>query len=130
MTLPGLFLLASLQYRLPPDLLKSICWIESKHVATAIHKDDGNGDSIGICQIKLNTAKMVGFKGTQKDLLNPKINIEYAAKYLQHLQSRYNDTIKMTIAYNIGKTKRLTRTKYSDKVLDVWRTSINGRQCK
>lgn len=130
-TLSGLFLLASLQYGLPPDLLKSVCFVESHHQINAIHSDDGGADSIGICQLKLNTARQMGFKGKYKDLFNPKTNIYYAAKYLSHLQSRYQyNTARMLIAYNRGSAKQLTRTIYSDKVLNVWRTSKNGRQCE
>lgn len=83
----------------------------------AIHHDDGNSDSIGVCQIKLQTAKMLGFKGTEKQLLNPHVNIKYAAKYLSHQLYRYDgDVTKSIISYNIGSAKALTHTGYSDKV--------------
>jgi len=125
-----MFLIATLHFGLPPDLLQSVCFIESHHNPNAIHRDDGGSDSIGICQIKLSTAKWLGFAGKPKDLLNPEVNIYYAAKYLKHLQHRYNGSVtKMLIAYNRGSAKKLTRTSYSDNVLNVWRTSENGRQC-
>ncbi len=110
------------KYNLPDGLLASVCYTESKYKINAVHHHDGNGDSIGICQIKLSTAQLVGFKGTEKDLLNPKVNIEYAAKYLSRNMKRYNGNIERAlIAYNQGSAKDLTTTKYSDKVTHNWR---------
>ena len=48
-----LFLSASNAYNLPTGLLSALCFVESGHKAQAVHHDDGNGDSLGVCQIKL-----------------------------------------------------------------------------
>lgn len=120
-TLTALLLTTSVQFGLPSGLLDSVCWVESGHNPTAIHKHDGDSDSIGLCQIKYKTAKWLGFKGREKDLYNPKINAYYAAKYLQYQIKRYNgNTKKAIIAYNIGNAKQLTNTAYSDKVIKHW----------
>ncbi len=112
----------SAQNHLPANLLNSLCWVESKHNIAAIHHDDGNSDSVGICQIKLATAKSLGFIGTQKQLMGAKINIKYAAKFLAYQIKRYNGNVtKGIIAYNRGNAKGLTATKYSDKVLKQWK---------
>jgi len=96
--------------------------VESKHQVTAVHEDDGGSDSIGICQIKWSTAKDLGFTGDPVDLMAPKINIYYAAKFLSRQRSRYNgDLTKAVIAYNLGHAGTLKRTKYSDKVFKQWR---------
>jgi soluble lytic murein transglycosylase-like protein len=117
-----LFTAFSLQYGLPPGLLSSLCYVESKHKVSAMHHDDGGENSIGVCQIKLSTAKDLGFKGTEKDLMNPKRNIHYAAKYLSKQVKRYNGSIeKAVIAYNIGHAGTLTSTKYQVKVFTKWR---------
>ncbi len=122
MSITTLFLLASIQYELPIGLLDSLCYVESHHDVAAIHHHDGNGDSIGICQIKLSSAKLVGFKGAEKDLFNPKINIKYAAAYLQHQRQRYSgDLEKSVIAYNFGSAKQLTTSNYQRKVFNKWR---------
>ncbi len=118
-----------MKFGLQPKLLSSLCWVESKHVITAIHKDDGTSNSVGICQIKLKTAKWLGFKGTEKQLMNPETNIYYAAAFLSYQQHRYNSITKAVIAYNIGNAKGLTSTKYSVKVLTRWRTEFNGGKC-
>jgi len=75
MDIATLFLLMTIRFGLPPDLLSSVCYVETGHKVEAIHKNDGHGDSIGICQIKLASAQTVGYKGTEKDLLKPEVNI-------------------------------------------------------
>lgn len=114
-------MLTSAQFNLPPNLLSSLCYIESKHDITAVHHDDGTTDSLGVCQIKLQTAKELGFKSTAKDLMDPKTNIYYAGKYLNHQLHRYNDTRRAVIAYNMGSAKALTSSKYQRKVYTYWR---------
>lgn len=102
-TIVMLFLTATQTYQLPPGLLSSLCYVESKHKIDAVHHDDGNSDSLGICQIKYETAKHLGFKGTKADLMDPKNNITYAAKYLKSQLKRYNgNSPKAVAAYNMG----------------------------
>lgn len=128
-TLPGLFLLASLNFHLPPNLLESVCFVESKHQVSAYNKNDKGSPSYGVCQIKYSTAKMLGFTGSPAELQNPKINVYYAAKYLSHLQTRYHSNIsKMIISYNRGSAKKLTHTRYSDKVYSAWEEFNNERR--
>lgn len=124
-----LFATTSAQFKLPENLLSSLCWVESKHKVDAIHKDDGTTNSVGICQIKLKTAKWMGFKGTEKQLMDPKTNIYYAAKYLAYQHSRYKSINKAIIAYNIGNAKNLTSTKYSTKVNTQWRIMNVQSEC-
>lgn len=107
---------------LPSGLLESICYIESRHNTTVIAHRDGGSDSYGICQIKLATARHLGFKGAQKQLMEPEVNIHYAGKLLVHLIARYKgDIVKAVVAYNMGSAKTFTRSKYSDKVIKQWR---------
>jgi soluble lytic murein transglycosylase-like protein len=121
-----LFVSATVTYDLPPGLLSALCWTESKHDIHAIHHDDGNSDSLGICQIKLKTARMMGFKGTAEDLMDPKENISYAAKYLKAQLRRYSlDSPKAVAAYNLGtfrkgSTRFASNQKYVDKVFMAW----------
>ncbi len=122
-----LFTTTSLHFGLPPKLLEALCYIESTHNINAVHKDDGGGNSVGVCQIKLKTAVWLGFKGTEKELMVPKTNIYYSAKYLAYQIKRYNSTTKAIIAYNRGNAKGLTSTRYSVKVIKQWR-KINVRK--
>lgn len=117
-----LFMIVSAQFNLPAGLLNSLCFVESNHNITAVHHDDGRGDSLGICQIKIDSARQLGFKGTEKELMKPENNIYYAGAYLQHQRTRYNGSItKAVIAYNIGSAKNLTNSKYQTKVFKQWR---------
>lgn len=116
-----IFTSATNEFDLPPNLLSSICYIESTHNAGAIHYNDGDGNSVGICQIKFKTAKWLGYKGTEKLLLDPKVNIHYSAKYLRYQLNRYGGNIvKAVSAYNKGNAKKLTNTTYYNKVVIRW----------
>jgi soluble lytic murein transglycosylase-like protein len=124
--LTALFLGATVHFQLPPGLLSSLCYIESRHQVNAIHHDDGRTNSVGICQVKLETAKWLGFKGTEKDLMDPRINIYYAGLYLKKQLMRYNaQTNKAVIAYNYGHAGSLTQTDYQVRVFKHWRKSLN-----
>lgn len=118
----ALLTINSAQFNLPKNLLASICYTESTYNVSAVHHDDGGSDSLGLCQIKLETAKEFGFKGTQRQLMNPYWNTYYAAKYLHHEILRYHGVIvKAVIAYNRGSAGNLIRTEYSNRVLARWR---------
>lgn len=120
-SLMAIFTAVTVQYGLPNNLLASLCYVESKHSVNAIHHDDGGADSLGICQIKLNTARDLGFRGTAKQLMEPKYNIKYAGKYLQKQMRRYHGQVnKAVIAYNQGHAGQLTTTRYQVKVFHQW----------
>lgn len=120
MTLAALTLLFNLNtaaYNLPPNLIHSICFVESSYNTKAVNIDDGGEDSLGVCQIKYSTAKWMGFKGTRKQLMQPENNIKYASKFLAYQIKRYNGNVtKGVIAYNRGNAIRLTSSPYSVKV--------------
>src|ERR1700692_3723359 len=100
MNIAFLFILYSAQFNLPDGLLSSLCYVESGHNIEAVHLADGNGNSIGACQIKLKTARFMGFRGTEKQLMRPDVNIYYAAWYLRYQINRYRSVRKGVIAYN------------------------------
>jgi soluble lytic murein transglycosylase-like protein len=127
-TIVLLFILTSIKYNLPPGLLKSLCYVESKHNIASVSINDGGSDSIGICQVKLKTAKWLGFEGNEKELLKPEYNIEYAGKYLKYQIDRYDSTHKGIIAYNRGNSKGLTSTTYLDKVINQWKEDQKWRK--
>ena len=86
----------------PGYLLLAICTTESRLI-NVMTPNDGGSATLGICQIKVGTAHMFGFKGEPKDLMVPKTNIRYAAKYLKYQLERYdNDLCKAIAAYNSG----------------------------
>lgn len=121
-TLTSIFVAVSIQFQLPAHLLESVCYVESRHRIDVVHYADGSGNSIGICQIKLKTARWLGFRGTEKELMDPEVNIYYAGKYLAWQKKRYKGSIpKSLIAYNIGNAKQLTTSAYYIKVMKQWR---------
>lgn len=122
-----LFIAATTVNELPVGLLSALCFTESSHRVNVIHHDDGNGDSLGVCQIKLNTAKMLGFKGTSGQLMDPKTNIHYAALYLKKQMVRYQgDSPRAVAAYSAGRFNQgpvfALNQNYVDKVFDAWST--------
>lgn len=121
MTLTAIFITTTLQLGLPTNLLSSLCYVESKHDINAIHHDDGTSNSVGVCQVKLKTAKWLGFKGTEKQLMNPKTNIYYAGLYLKYQLKRYKSIEKAVISYNKGNAKGLTSSRYQVTVFKQWR---------
>ncbi len=119
-TLAVLFTAVSLQQGLPPGLLSAICYTESRHTANVVHFNDGKSHSYGICQIKLEAARQVGFRGTAKELMIPAINIHYAGLYLKHQLRRYNSIKKAVIAYNRGHAGDLEESGYQKRVYKEW----------
>lgn len=85
-----------------PQILYAVCLVESQGTTTAFHPHDGHGSSLGVCQVKLSTAQLMGFKGSEKDLMDPTTNAVYAAKYLSKHLVRYKDLNKALSAYNAG----------------------------
>jgi len=125
-----MFAQASQTFNLPPKLLESVCFIETRHDITAVHEDDGGANSVGVCQVKLTTARWLGFKGTEIGLLDPKVNIYFAAKYLKYQHTRYKNIQRALVAYNRGNAKDLMTTQYSDKVIKHWRANVDEERNK
>lgn len=122
-TIAALFVSASTTYSLPPGLLSSICYAESRHSTLELVTQDNGSPSYGICQIKYDTAALMGFKGTSKQLLTPKVNIKYAAKYLKYQLLRYQGNVyKASLAYNAGSYRCGKNHFYWLKVTDSYST--------
>ncbi len=84
-------------------LLYAICQHESNDFVLDYALYDNGSPSYSVCQVKEDTARMLGFKGEAMELRDPRIGIKYAAKYLRYQQERYgNDWIKLASAYNAG----------------------------
>jgi hypothetical protein len=62
---------------IPPALVRRVIQIESKGNPTLVSK--GN---YGLMQIRLGTAKAMGYQGDAEGLLDPDVNMTYAVKYL------------------------------------------------
>lgn len=94
---------------IPPVLLQSICYVESGGNPNIINYHDGDGDSYGLCQIKLTTARMYGFGGDFRQLLKPFVNLTYAARHIRYLMNKYQNVDCAIAAYNYGTCKKNSR---------------------
>lgn len=111
-TIPDFMLKASKQYGIDLALMYAICTVESNCKHKTYNHNDGTSKqkalgikvpSVGLFQIKLGTARGLGFKGTYAQLMQPEVNAMYAAKLLRNLYNRYHSTDKVISAYNAGK---------------------------
>lgn len=122
----ALFTLASKQQSLPNGLISALCFVESSHKISAVHFKDGKDDSIGVCQVQPKTANFLKFKGSKAQLMDPSINITYAARYLKYQLRRYNgDVYKAVAAYNAGsyieaREGIAINHNYVRKVINAW----------
>lgn len=83
-------------------LLLAICTHESG-LNNVMVPHDGGTPTYGICQVKFDTAKMIGFSGKEEDLMIPRVNAKWAARYLKYQTDRYDDDwCKIAAAYNAG----------------------------
>lgn len=62
----------------PLKLAHAVVRVESAYRANA----RGGAGEIGLMQLKLSTARLMGYKGSAKGLYNPEINIRYGMMYL------------------------------------------------
>ena len=63
---------------LPVELVHRVIMRESRYNPSLV----GRGGTIGLMQIKLATARGVGYTGTAEGLRDPDTNLTYAVKYL------------------------------------------------
>lgn len=84
-------------------LLYAICSHESNGFMYDYTMYDNGSPSFSVCQVKLETAKMLGFKGNPMELRNPHVGIKYAALYLKYQQDRYGeDWVRLAASFNAG----------------------------
>ena len=77
---------------LPVALANAIIRIESNYNPKIVHA--GN---YGLMQIKLATARAVGFGGSAADLLDPDTNLRYGLKYLGSVYQQSQGDLCLTI---------------------------------
>jgi soluble lytic murein transglycosylase-like protein len=112
---------AAKAFSIPPALLLAICQTETGLKNVVAHSDGGSA-SFGVCQVKLNTARMFNKRVYASELLHPPTNARYAARYLAWQLNRYKGDVWCAVeAYNRGfcrfdtkDTKRNTR--YTSRV--------------
>jgi soluble lytic murein transglycosylase-like protein len=84
---------------LSPGLVDAVMAVESGYNPAVV----GFDGEIGLMQILLPTARMMGFAGTAEQLAQPEINIRYGAKYLAGAwQLADGDLCTATMKYRAG----------------------------
>jgi soluble lytic murein transglycosylase-like protein len=102
MSLIQIILTAAKTVKISGAILVAVCSHESG-LTNTITPHDGGSPSIGICQVKHDTAVMLGYQGSPDGLLDPKTNAKYAAIYLKFQYNRYQNWCKAIAAYNAGR---------------------------
>lgn len=126
LTLAAVFTLVSTTYNLPKGLLSATCFVESSHRVQVVNHKDGGSRSNGVCQIKLATAKYLGFTGTEKELMKPEINVYWAGVYMSQQLKRYDGNVRYAVAaYNSGTlhlddTGNIRNQRYVNRVYKAW----------
>jgi soluble lytic murein transglycosylase-like protein len=83
----------------------------------------GRGGTIGMMQIKLATARGLGYTGTAEGLRDPNTNLTYAVKYLAGAYRAANGDHNRAVAYYAGgyyyaaKRQRHQRVRHAEPVL-------------
>lgn len=97
----------SIKHGVPTTLIYAIIFMESSiHPNTKIWEPNVEQFAMGLGQVLPSTARWMGFKGTDEELLKPEVNLEYVAKYLRYQLDRYeNDIPEAIAAYNAGSVK-------------------------
>ena len=85
-------------YLVPEELVHRIIIRESKYQASLL----GSGGAIGLMQIKLATARGLGYGGTAEGLRDPDTNLAYAIKYLAGAYRAANGDHDRAVRYYAG----------------------------
>ena len=82
----------------PEALVHRVIVRESRYQAHLV----GRGGTIGLMQIKLATARGLGYTGTAEGLRDPNTNLTYAVKYLAGAYRAANGDYNRAVAYYAG----------------------------
>src|SRR3954467_12336348 len=82
----------------PVELVHRVIVRESRYRPGLV----GHGGTIGLMQIKLATARGVGYTGTAEGLRDPNTNLSYAVKYLAGAYRAANGDHNRAVSYYAG----------------------------
>lgn len=93
----------------PPALLLAMCFQESSF-KNRVLPNDGGSATMGVCGIKLITAKTVEPNIHPSSLLIPEENARIAAKFIKKLLNRYHNHQECVMdVYNKGRRSKVYR---------------------
>lgn len=89
----------SLAFGLPPALVDAVMAVESRYNPNVVGLDG----EVGLMQVMLPTARMMGFAGTPSELATPEVNVHYGVQYLAGAWRRAGgDLCTATMKYRAG----------------------------
>jgi soluble lytic murein transglycosylase-like protein len=103
----------------PEALVHRVIVRESRYQPNLI----GHGGAIGMMQIKLPTARGLGYTGTAEGLRDPDTNLTYAVKYLAGAYRAANGDHNRAVSYyasgyyEVAKRQRLEHRRHADPVI-------------
>ena len=107
------------RHHIDPRVLAAIVKVESRYDARALRRERKVRDwSVGLMQVRVGTARWLGFAGEEFQLMSPDTNLHYGAVYLERLIRRYGSGA--ISAYNAGKPCECNR-RYVRLVLEARR---------
>lgn len=75
----------------PVPVIQAVIATESSFRPDAYREEPGGDGSIGLMQLRLSTARGLGYTGTKERLFDPAINIAYGVKLLAEIEQRIRD---------------------------------------
>lgn len=105
--------------QVPEALVHRVIVRESKYHPDLI----GRGGTIGLMQIKLATARGLGYTGDAEGLRDPQTNLTYGVKYLagayRAAESNHDRAVHLYASgyYDVAKRQRLARLKHPEEVV-------------
>src|ERR1700736_6965280 len=100
---------------LPAELVHRVIVRESRYQPRLV----GRGGTIGLMQIKLSTARSLGYTGDAEGLRDPNTNLTYGVKYLAGAYRAANGDHRRAMAYyasgyyGVAKRQRLTHSRHA-----------------
>lgn len=89
----------SLSFGLPAALVDAVMAVESRYNPAVVGMDG----EVGLMQVMLPTARMMGFAGAPSELATPAVNVHYGVQYLAGAWRRANgDLCTATMKYRAG----------------------------
>lgn len=89
----------SLAFGLPPALVDAVMAVESRYNSAVVGMDG----EVGLMQVMLPTARMMGFTGTSAELATPDVNVHYGVRYLAGAwRLAHGDLCTATMKYRAG----------------------------
>lgn len=89
----------ALAFGLPPALVDAVMAVESRYNPAVVGMDG----EVGLMQVMLPTARMMGFAGTPAELASPEVNVHYGVRYLAGAWRRANgDLCTAAMKYRAG----------------------------